>query len=267
MKGLYSSSRHCRLRGTAAAATTAAGAVLPTFLILTLSFHSVTASSKLPSGDYDNLKSLIINNVTLWDNNYLPSCSNAQIKWERTVVKPSEGSHRTVSTRLSSQKSEIFNNVIIADFVPNRAFVDINQMKLAGVDIEIFTDSGKREFDIEAPSWSPAAESGVVFTSLRPPYESAGAELLLNVHIRYQNFTETGGMCDEFVALDAPKVFVVCENKDKKIGVVEVEPASEPEKLVASVSVGAMNVAGVVELVTFGFAIVGALLIVVASFI
>ena len=236
-------------------------------LLLLLSLHSAALASELSS---DELKSLVVNNGTLWNRGPLPSCSAAQVKWERAVVRPSEGSHRAVATKIVVSDSSLLQGVVVADFVPKRAFVDINQMKLAGVDIDIFTEGGKREFDIEAPSWSPAAEAGVVFTALRPPYDSAEAELILNVHVRYQNFTEAGGMCDEFVALDTPRLFVVCKNgsgESKQVEVREVKPESEPEKLVVEVSIGAMNVSDSVALVTFVFAILGALLIVVASFI
>lgn len=242
--------------------------ILRYFLLIFLSLHSAALASQLST---DDLKSLVINNGTLWNRGHsLPSCSNAQVKWERTVVRPSEGSHRAVTTSITVPDSSLLQSVVVADFVPKRAFVDINQMKLAGVDIEIFTEGGKREFDIEAPSWSSAAEAGVVFTALRPPYDSTEAELILNVHIRYQNFTEAGGMCDEFVALDTPKLFVVCESESgesKSVEVREIKPESEPEKLAVEVSIGAMNVSDNVALVTFVFAILGALLIVVASFV
>lgn len=251
MKRLYLMSRRCHHHH-----------LLPLLLssLLVLSFQSTTTATKLA---HDEIKSLIINNGTLWKRNSLTSCSNVQIGWERTVVKPSEGSHRAVTTKISTSNSDTLRNVIVADFVSDRAFVDINQMKLAGVDIEIFTENGKREFDIEAPSWSPAAEPGIVFTALKYPYDEA--EIIMNVHIRYQNFTESGGMCDEFVALEEPKVFVVCENGG--VDVKEIDSENKPEKLIVSVSIGATNVSDGVALVTFVFSIIGALLIILASFI
>ena len=246
------------------------------FLLLSLFFviAATTTRAQSPLSYSNDLKALITNNSTLWNRagRYM-ACANAQVKWERTVVRPSEGSHRAVSTKISVSDPSLLSSIIVADSVSSRAFVDINQMKLAGVDIEIFTTDGKREFDIEAPSWSSAAVSGVVFTALRTPVSynqqyqrsSTEIELLLNVHIRYQNFTAAGGMCEEFTALDTPRLFLTCtENEGEKI-VREVPPVSEPEKLVVSVPIGATDVSHVVALTTFVFTTIGALLIIVAS--
>ena len=77
-------------------------------------------------------------------------------------------------------------------------------------------------------------------------------------------------MCDEFAALGTPKVLFVCESGEgsggRRVEAREIAPASEPERLHVKVAVGAMNVSGGVTLVTFVLAVLGAALIVVASF-